>query len=38
MDKSDKNEETNAEHIQLLNQLDLDETGYVHLNPEVKSY
>ena len=38
MDKSDKNEETNAEHIQLLNQLNLDETRCVNLNPKVKSY
>ena len=36
--KSDKNEETNVEHVQLLNQLNLNETRYVSLNLKAKIY
>ena len=38
MKKFDKNEKTNAEHVQFLNQLNLNETRYVYLNPKGKIY
>ena len=36
--KSDKNEETIVENVQLLNQLNLNETRYVSLNLKAKIY